>query len=1101
MAPLAKNHNGAPASLSKEELHQVWTQLKDDVRRSYPIDRALTESTNVSLKGRGDIREACCPFHMEKTPSFNVIVSKGIYRCFGAGCGAHGDVFSLLQDVYGLSFRDAILLGAERAGITVPDVCRGASTKKTKSLAKTKMDLAVRFPENAVKAVPDTLAPSSIIPVPRAVSLPQENRWVTLWDDAERSRDPRPRVRRFLPEMVHLYRDIDQNPLCAILRIQHPEKGKFFIPARLGVPKENCPDGLRLSHPDLPVGAAWMVLGPNAGEVKPVYGMEDAREWAKKADRKILIVEGEKTRDATRRLLDQQDPDRNWLVLSPMGGGNSSIYADWAPLMKVLAEGDQRRIEVHVWPDADSKLVRPDGSSVDRQETWCLQTLSAFAQSAIDAGISMETLKMSRVLPPQSVVSGWDLADAEKDGWSAERVLVWLENSSEKLGEDKMTIRKTSAAEQRDPVASEESLSPFEIAEPQFDGQDAIDAEFADLLGDEIGDDTPDAEFSEKASDITPATIRAEDAVSDIKDVTGGGTPPEEAIRDNPYFRCLGYVSNTHYFMSVRSGQIFEISPNHMKSTYLLHLAPKSWWLRHYPQAAARQGAGHSVNWEDAVGDVIAASYEAGVWLPEREVGQGARLDGGRVVFNTGNLLYVDGEGLCPPHEFRGRYQYTIGQPCRTPDFANPFPANAPEIRGLLEIIRSLNWRAEHRELSILALFGWIGISPICGLLSWRPHLWLDGPRGAGKSWIINNILSPVFGDYAFVVKGNSTESGLRNMLHGKSTPLIFDEAEGEETENRNRMNAIIKLARYSATEDRSVVAQGVQGGGGNKQYAIASTFLLCSITPQIEASADITRFARAHLAGGDNQMVFADKIERPARELLTPEFSDRMIARVVMNAKNYPKIYRHLVEALVEIGLERRLADVFGSLATGAWMLLRDDIPEDRYVAMAFLGDEFNIIQQIRSFGTEISEDKDHTRVFQILMSHQIRFESRQMGVRTERIGALLEVACGKPGDGDCVISEDEARAILQDHGIRPSLNNKPTKPGEIADGVLIHRKAPPLKTIFEKTPYNKAYADVMHQADDVKAVEPVRFGPSLSYSRPIMVPLKHFSIEDPQG
>lgn len=1099
-----KTQTKSNPTLSKDDFQRIWTQLRDDVRRAYPIDRALTDSTTVSLKGRGDIREACCPFHMEKTPSFNVIVSKGIYRCFGAGCGAHGDVFKLLQDVYGLSFREAILLGAERAGVAVPDLCRTGSGKKNKSLANTKMDRAARFPENSVRSVPDALIASTITPIPKAIVLPKENRWFTLWDDAERSRDPRPRVRRFLPEMVHVYRDIDQRPLCAILRIQHPEKGKFFIPARLGIPKESCPGNMMLRHPELPAQMAWMVLGPEGGEVKPVYGMEDARSWASHLERKILIVEGEKTRDATRRILDQADPEGKWLVLSPMGGGNSSIYADWAPLMRLLKDGEQRKIEVHLWPDADSQLLRPDGSMVDRQETWSLQTLSAFTQAAIDAGISVDTLAMSRVFPPQSVESGWDLADAEKEGWGAERVLTWIENSSRKVEAASMTIRKTSpqAAEAVVKAETEEMLSPFEFAELLLDGVDAIDAEFAALLGDDIGDPNEGAQTLDlESQDIHPETVDIENTLTDILGIKGGGTPQEEAIRDNPYFRCLGYLTGKHFFMSIRSGQLFEITPNNMKNTFLLHLAPKEWWIRIFPGATDKHGNVQNVGWEDAVGDLISASYDAGVWMPEREVGQGARLDGGRVVFNTGNLLYVDGEGLCPSHEFRGHFQYTIGRPCRTPDFSNPFEANAPQIRGLLEIIRSLNWRKGHRELSILALYGWIGIAPICGLLDWRPHLWLDGPRGAGKSWIIKNILARVFGDYAFIVKGNSTESGLRNMLHSQYVPLIFDEAEGEENDNRSRMNDIIRLVRYASNEDRSFVAQGISGGGGNRQYAIGSTFLLCSITPQIEASADITRFARVHLAGGDNREIFADQIEGPAQDLLTPEFSDRMIARVVMQAKNYPKINRFMVEAMVRTGLERRLADVFGSLATGAWLLLRDGIPEDYLEAVRFLADEFDIVRQIVSFGEEISEDKDHMRVFRILMSHPIRFESRQMGIRTERVGALLEVACGAPHDGDCVISEDEARSILQDHGIRPGLNGKPCKPGEKADSVLIHKNAQPLKAIFEKTPYNKAYADVMHQADDVRAVEPVRFGPSLAYNRPLMVPLKHFSLEDPQG
>ena len=49
----------------------------------------------VSLKRRGANHIGCCPFHNEKTPSFYVSPSKGIYKCFG--CGEAGDVVKFLE--------------------------------------------------------------------------------------------------------------------------------------------------------------------------------------------------------------------------------------------------------------------------------------------------------------------------------------------------------------------------------------------------------------------------------------------------------------------------------------------------------------------------------------------------------------------------------------------------------------------------------------------------------------------------------------------------------------------------------------------------------------------------------------------------------------------------------------------------------------------------------------------------------------------------------------------------------------------------------------------------------------------------------------------
>ena len=58
-----------------------------------------------------------CPFHSEKSPSFNVRSSPGFYHCFG--CGAGGDVFKFLQEIESISFSDAVHRLAEKLGFTL----------------------------------------------------------------------------------------------------------------------------------------------------------------------------------------------------------------------------------------------------------------------------------------------------------------------------------------------------------------------------------------------------------------------------------------------------------------------------------------------------------------------------------------------------------------------------------------------------------------------------------------------------------------------------------------------------------------------------------------------------------------------------------------------------------------------------------------------------------------------------------------------------------------------------------------------------------------------------------------------------------------------
>ncbi|MBS3804720.1 MAG: DNA primase [Oleiphilaceae bacterium] len=82
------------------------------------VDLAELIGARITLKKAGSNYKARCPFHDEKTPSFNVRPDKGFYHCFG--CGAHGDAISFVREFDGLGFTDAVEELAKRAGLEVP---------------------------------------------------------------------------------------------------------------------------------------------------------------------------------------------------------------------------------------------------------------------------------------------------------------------------------------------------------------------------------------------------------------------------------------------------------------------------------------------------------------------------------------------------------------------------------------------------------------------------------------------------------------------------------------------------------------------------------------------------------------------------------------------------------------------------------------------------------------------------------------------------------------------------------------------------------------------------------------------------------------------
>ena len=82
------------------------------------IDLAdLIASYGIQVRQAGSSAKACCPFHHEKTPSFNINSAKGFYHCFG--CGASGDAIKFVQMQEGLTFAEAVRKLGEQCGVKV----------------------------------------------------------------------------------------------------------------------------------------------------------------------------------------------------------------------------------------------------------------------------------------------------------------------------------------------------------------------------------------------------------------------------------------------------------------------------------------------------------------------------------------------------------------------------------------------------------------------------------------------------------------------------------------------------------------------------------------------------------------------------------------------------------------------------------------------------------------------------------------------------------------------------------------------------------------------------------------------------------------------
>ena len=128
---------------------RISDQIIEQVRHANDVVDVI--GAVFPLKRAGANFRALCPFHKEKTPSFNVNPSKQIWHCFG--CGKGGDVFKFVMDYENLDFLGAVRRLAERAGIKVEaEDATGHAVRGEKELLFRLHDEAAAFFQENLRA-------------------------------------------------------------------------------------------------------------------------------------------------------------------------------------------------------------------------------------------------------------------------------------------------------------------------------------------------------------------------------------------------------------------------------------------------------------------------------------------------------------------------------------------------------------------------------------------------------------------------------------------------------------------------------------------------------------------------------------------------------------------------------------------------------------------------------------------------------------------------------------------------------------------------------------------------------------------------------------
>jgi putative DNA primase/helicase len=538
--------------------------------------------------------------------------------------------------------------------------------------------------------------------------------------------------------------------------------------------------------------------------------------------------------------------------------------------------------------------------------------------------------------------------------------------------------------------------------------------------------------------------IEARKGPAPIKD----GDDYQGTIKDAP-FRTLGYDGDFHFYLPSGTRQVKAIKGESHSPSSLLTIAPLSYWRSKF-----RTDDGE-IAWKMAADSTLRASEASGVYNPSRRRGRGAWWDDRRVVVHMGSYLLCDGAKK-QISNFDSKYIYEAGLEISDDPF-NPLPNE--DSGKLLDICNSLIW---DNPIHSYFLAGWCATAPICGAMYWRPHLWITGAAGTGKSWVLSNIIKPCLGPWALFVSSDSTSAGVRQALKSDARPVLHDEAEGHDEVAQKRLQSMLELARQSSSETGSKITKGSQSGAA-QEFEIRSMFLFASIGVNIAQHADETRIIVASLTrrremSSSTRAAHFEGLNNAVSETLTPAFCARLRARSIQMIPIIRENSLIFAKVVAERMGSRRTGDQIGSLLAGAFALRSEKIVTLEGARKWFDKHDWS---EVEDTGTP-----DEQKLLDVIVQHRMRTSP----ARERSIGEMLENVKGLdstdpfPPAGD--VAEDDL--ALRRIGIRYDSREKMIWISDSHDGI---------RQILEETPWPKTWARLLRRLEGAQQKKDFRF------------------------
>lgn len=539
-------------------------------------------------------------------------------------------------------------------------------------------------------------------------------------------------------------------------------------------------------------------------------------------------------------------------------------------------------------------------------------------------------------------------------------------------------------------------------------------------------------------TDVIDRFAVAAEAAPEPEEMPWHDTPPPPAppkakheeedddLVQNRWFTILGYDGGTYYLFQHEKRQVMSVTKGDLSDIGLIELAPANWWEEHFP---GEKG----VNRKQAAEWLFRTANARGIYDPSKIRGRGAWRDKGRHVFHHGDYLTVDSERV-EIQKMPSAFVYPTAR--RMPEPSDE-PLTDAEGIHLLRVAKLVRWSM---PASAALMCGWTMLSVVCGSLKWRPHIWMTGAAGSGKSTIQRDFCSALTLGMSIYAQGNSTEAGIRQRLKADALPVLLDEAECNNEREKQRIENILSLIRQSSSESQAETLKGTVSGD-SMNFHIRSMFCLASINTSLVQKADIDRMTKLSIRkpavsakdkAEDKWLQLENELVKITRDETLPS---RLLARALAML---PTIHANIAVftrvAAVHFGSQRD-GDQFGTLLAGAWSLCSSN--EATEADAQKLIDSYDWREH-----TEDHDQDDAIKALQVILASKIRMPG-SLGDIT--VYELVRETSMSHRDG--IVDSLVATATLRRHGIV----------AEHGEGLLLFGVTTPnLRALVEKTSFS---------------------------------------------